>query len=51
MNPNVDNSLEKFKWSKPDFDKLRNYCTEIFNWDEPKIKEFLDPLEKVYKDK
>ena len=46
MNPEVDNSLEKFSWAIPNFVDIRDYASEKFGWTKGKIDEIIKPVIK-----
>ena len=46
MNPEVDNSLEKFSWAIPNFVDIRDYASEKFGWTKVKIDEIIKPVIK-----
>ena len=37
MNPEIDNSLEKFSWAIPNFVDIRDYASDKFGWTKGKI--------------
>ncbi len=46
MNPEIDNSLEKFSWAIPNFVAIRDYASEKFGWSGGKIDEIIKPVIK-----
>ncbi|EGR27416.1 hypothetical protein IMG5_195980 [Ichthyophthirius multifiliis] len=46
LKPKIDESLEAFKWAKPNFDLLKLYCKSMFGWDYALIQDTIEPLEK-----
>ena len=46
MNPEVDNSTEKFTWAIPNFVDIRDFATEKFGWTRGKIDEIIKPVIK-----
>lgn len=46
INPEVDTSMEKFSWGRPDLDALREYCKERFAWNQSKVDDALLPILK-----
>ena len=47
MNPDVDNSMEKFTWAIPNFVDIRDYASEKFGWTKGKIDEIIKPVLKT----
>ena len=48
MNPLVDKSDEKFEWGKPNFELIKQYCHDIFDWSDEYINEILKTLEFIH---
>ena len=46
MNPEVDNSTEKFSWAIPNFVAVRDFASEKFGWSKGKIDEVIKPVIK-----
>ncbi len=46
LNPEVDNSNEKFSWAIPNFVAIRDYASEKFGWSRHKIDEIIKPVIK-----
>lgn len=46
LNPEVDSSMEKFTWGRPDLDALRDYTKERFGWNQSKVDDALLPILK-----
>lgn len=46
MCPEVDSSMEKFTWGRPDLDALRDYTKERFGWNQSKVDTALLPVLK-----
>ena len=46
MNPEIDNSLEKFSWAIPNFVDIRDYASEKFGFTKGKIDEIIKPVIK-----
>lgn len=47
--PGLDKSKEKFTLASPDFADLAKFCMNKLGWDEGRIKDLLDPVEKALK--
>ena len=46
INPDVDNSTEKFTWAIPNFVDIRDYAADKFGWTRGKIDEIIKPVIK-----
>ena len=46
LNPEVDNSTEKFSWAIPNFVAVRDFASEKFGWSKGKIDEVIKPVIK-----
>ncbi|KAG1692297.1 DNA repair protein complementing XP-G cells [Nymphon striatum] len=46
MEPEVDDSKEKFSWSTPDLDMLRQFAFQKFGWAKTKVDDILLPMLK-----
>lgn len=46
LNPDVDNSLDKFSWAIPNFVDIRDYACDKFGWPKAKIDEIIKPVIK-----
>ena len=44
LNPTVDESKEKFTWSKPDLSLLADYVRKKFGWTKLKFEEIINPV-------
>jgi DNA excision repair protein ERCC-5 len=46
LNPDIDNSTEKFSWAVPNFVAVRDFASEKFGWTKGKIDEIIKPVIK-----
>lgn len=44
LDPEVDNSTEKFTWSRPNVIELRRYTRDKFGWDKTRVDKVLGPI-------
>lgn len=51
LHPRVDESTEKFQWSRPDLDSLRQFARNKFGWTKELIDELLLPVMKRFDQK
>ena len=49
--PGLDQSKDKFTFVSPDFRRLVEFAMHKFGWEESRIKELLDPVEKSLKER
>lgn len=49
IRPEVDESTEKFKWGRIDFNGLGQFCWDKFGWSAEKFENYISPLKKELK--
>lgn len=49
IRPEVDESTEKFKWGRVDFNGLSQFCWDKFGWSSEKFENYISPLKKELK--
>lgn len=50
INPNVDESKERFEWSRPDLDLLRDFALRKLSWSSDKVDDLVCPVLKRLSD-
>eukprot|EP01119_Soliformovum_irregulare_P013190 TRINITY_DN3490_c0_g1_i4.p1 TRINITY_DN3490_c0_g1~~TRINITY_DN3490_c0_g1_i4.p1 ORF type:complete len:802 (-),score=263.84 TRINITY_DN3490_c0_g1_i4:42-2447(-) len=50
VQPNVDNSPEKFSWSRPNLDALRSFAAGKFGWEQSRTDDILLPILKKWEE-
>ena len=49
MKPTVDESKEMFKWNEPNIEGLKEFCKEVFGWDQQRMDDVGFELGKIVK--